>query len=35
MNDKEAWATYKKMLLAGEINDDTFALITADLKVGN
>jgi hypothetical protein len=29
-----AWETYKKALLTGEINADTFAELTANLKRG-
>lgn len=30
-NNNNAWDTYKSMLIKGEINADTFALLTADL----
>lgn len=30
-NNNKAWDTYKSMLINGEINADTFALLTADL----
>ena len=33
-SNKEAWNTYKSMLIKGEINADTFALLTADLSPG-
>jgi hypothetical protein len=35
MNSTTAWETYKKALNNGEINAETFALLTADLKRGD
>lgn len=33
-SNKEAWNTYKLALAKGEINAETFALLTADLPRG-
>lgn len=35
MNNISAWDTYKKALLNGEINADTFAELTVNLRKEN
>jgi hypothetical protein len=34
-SNKEAWNTYKLALSKGEINAETYALLTADLPIGD
>ena len=31
-NNNQAWADYKRALATGEINADTYAILTADLR---
>jgi hypothetical protein len=34
-SNKEAWKNYKLALAKGEITPETFALLTADLPIGD